>query len=131
MEDAQRQEAKAKLAMAMVYGCFWEDAAAWAGIQTSRSAAYRLRQAFSAGGTEALCDGRHGHPSKLRAPVRQWLEEYCRGAPGTPSRVVQAALLERFAVQVTIGHLNHVRAALGVGSRAQGAGGKGGSAVGG
>lgn len=129
MDDAQRQEAKAKLATAMVYGCFWEDAARWAGVQTSRSAAYRLRQAFCAGGEEALRDGRHGHPSKLRGPVRQWVEEYCRGAPGTPSRVVQTALLERFGVHVTIGHLNHVRAALGVGNRAQGAGGKGGGAV--
>ena len=124
MEDLPRQEAKAKLATAMLSGCSWQDAAAWAGVQTSRSAAYRLRQAFCAGGTEALRDGRHGHPSKLRPPVRQWLEEYCRGAPGTPSRVVQVALQERFGVHVTIGHLNHVRAALGVRGRAQGAGEK-------
>src|SRR5437016_2457558 len=106
MDETERQEAKAKLATAMLSGCPWEAAATWAGVPTSRSPAYRLRQAFSAGGTEALRDGRHGHPSKLRAPVRQWLEEYCRGAPGTSSRVVQAALQERFGVRVTIGHLN-------------------------
>jgi transposase len=125
MGEAQRQEAKVKLVTAMLAGCPWQAAATWAGVQTSRSTAYRLRQAYCAGGAEALRDGRHGHPSKLRAPVLQWLEEYCRGAPGTPSRVVQAALLERFAVRVTIGHLNHVRAALGVGSQAQDVGGKG------
>lgn len=65
MDETQRQEAKAKLATAMVYGCPWEAVATWAGMQTSRSTAYRLRQTLGAGGEEALRDGQHGHPSKL------------------------------------------------------------------
>jgi hypothetical protein len=36
----------------------------------------------------------------------------------TPSHVVQTALLERFGILVSIGHLNRVRAELGVGSHA-------------
>ena len=35
-----------------------------------------------------------------------------------PSHVVQAALLERFGILISIGHLNRVRAELGLGSRA-------------
>jgi hypothetical protein len=65
-----------------------------------------------------LQDGRHGHPDKLRQPVRQWLETTCREAPHTPSRVVQAALLERFGILVSVGHLNRVRAEPGVGTQA-------------
>ena len=130
MDESERQEAKAKLATAMLYGCSWEDAATWAGVQTSRSTAYRLRQAFCSGGAEALRDGRHGHPSKLREPVLRWLEEYCRGAPGTPSATVQAALQERFGLAVSITHLNRVRATLGLGSRTAGGGEKAGPAAG-
>ena len=56
-------------------------------------------------GEAALQDGRHGHPTKLREIVRQWLERTCREAPHTPSHVVQAALQERFGILVSIGHL--------------------------
>jgi len=48
---------------------------------------------------------------------REFLETMCREAPHTPSHVVQAALQERFGLLVSIGHLNRVRAELGVGSR--------------
>jgi hypothetical protein len=49
--------------------------------------------------------------------LRVWLEHYCRTSPGTPSHVVQAALQERFGIQISIGYLNQVRANLGLGSR--------------
>src|SRR5258708_2900260 len=125
-ETPQDLEAKEKLVTAMLSGCPWEDAACWAGVQTTRSTAYRWRHAYVARGEEALHDGRHGHPRKLRGAERAWVEAYCRGAPDTPSRVVQAALVERCGVQVTVTHLNRIRAALGVSRRTAGGGEKGG-----
>lgn len=117
MEDEQRQVAKEHMIALMQAGHSWREAATRAGIQTSRSAAYRLLQNVRTRGEAALQDGRHGHPTKLREVVRQWLERTCREAPHTPSHGVQAALQERFGILVSIGHLNRVRAKLGVGSR--------------
>jgi hypothetical protein len=48
---------------------------------------------------------------------REFLETTCRQAHHTPSHVVQAALQKGFGFLVSIGHLNRVRAELGVGSR--------------
>ena len=114
MDQEQQRTAKLRLIMGMREGRPWRDAAGAADLQTSRTAAYRLLQRVNAEGEQALVDGRHGHPSKLREPVRAWLGDDCRGAPGPPSRVVQTALRERFGVTVSIGHLNRVRVALGL-----------------
>ncbi len=65
-------------------------------------------------GDAALVDGRHGHASKLHPPIRAWLDAYCRGAPSASGPTVQAALRERFGLDVSVRHLNRVRAALGV-----------------
>ena len=48
------------------------------GLTMGRSNAYALTQRVCAFGAEALADHRHGHVSKMQAPVRQWLEDYCR-----------------------------------------------------
>src|SRR3954452_20592376 len=56
VDETQRQAATATLATAVVSGGPWEAAATWAGLQTSRSTAYRLRQALCVGGEEALRD---------------------------------------------------------------------------
>ncbi len=119
MEEASSPStAKRRLIALMQAGHPWQQAATLAGIQIGRSAAYQLLRKFRLQGETALQDGRHGHPAKLRQPVRQWLETTCREAPHTPSRVVQAALLERFGIQVSVGHLNRVRAELGIGTQA-------------
>jgi len=76
--------------------------------------AYRLVRAVRTRGEEALEDGRHGHPSKLRGEARTFLEEYCRKAPQTSSSNVQAVLRERFDLSVSISQINRVRAALGL-----------------
>ncbi len=117
MHKKQPYAAKVQMMTLIQAGHFWREAAATAGVQISRSSAYHLMQKVQAQGEVALCDGRHGHRAKLRGPIREWLETTCREAPQTPSRVVQAALQEQFGIQVSIGHLNRVRAALGVGSR--------------
>jgi transposase len=124
MDRDERRAARLRLVEGMRRGQPWYEAAAAAGLVVGRSTAYRLRRRARTEGAAALEDCRHGHPSKLRAPVRAWLEGYCRGSPAPPSHVVQAALRERFGLRVSVGHLNAVRATLGL-ARPRGAGGKG------
>jgi transposase len=81
---------------------------------------YRLRKRLQADPVTALNDRRHGHPIKLRGEVHDWLVTFCRETPHTPSHLVQAALLERFGLLVSISQLNRVRAALGLSSRKRG-----------
>lgn len=124
METDQRRAAKAQMIADMLRGQPWHAAATAAGLQTSRTAAYRVRHAVQEVGEVALQDRRHGHPSKMRHAVCQWLEMYCRGAPATSGRAVQGALYERFGLHVSVRHINHMRAVLGVSRRSSGVGGK-------
>jgi transposase len=119
MDQEHRRKAKAQLVALMQAGYSWQRAAAAAGVQTSQSNAYRLWGAFRQRGEMALEDGRHGHPSKLRGEARTFLEEHCRQAPQTPSSTIQAALRERFDLNVSISQINRVRAALGVSNHSQ------------
>ena len=86
------QAAKAHLVTHMQMGYPWHKSAATAGLQIGRSTAYRLVQAVQTRGEAAFQDRRQGHPAKLREGVLQWLQAFCRAAPQTPSRAVQAAL---------------------------------------
>src|SRR5258708_10357714 len=110
------QAAKAHLVLLMQKGYPWQKAAAMAGVHISRSTAYRRVQAVQTRGEAAFQDARQGHPAKLRAAVLQWLVAACRANPQMPSRAVQAALQEQFGIHVSIGHLNRVRAQLGIGN---------------
>jgi transposase len=110
------QAAKAHLVMLMQMGYPWQKAVATAGLHISRSTAYRLRHSVQTQGEAAFQDGRHGHPAKLREAVLQWLVAICRASPQMPSREVQAALQDQFGVHVSLGHLNRVRAQLGIGN---------------
>jgi transposase len=120
MNSLQRRAAKAHLIAGMLRGQPWQEAAAQVGLQISQATAYRLLSRFRTEGVAGLEDRRHGHTSKLREPVRQWLEVYCRASPACTSRTVQTALNERFGVWVSITHLNRVRSALGVSRHPQG-----------
>jgi transposase len=114
MDQAERRRAKAQLVANMAAGQSWREAAAQAGLTISRSAAYRLAQRARTEGEGALEDQRHGHPSKLSAPVQQWLVATCREAPYQSGQMLQAALEQRFGLQVSRGHLNAIRARLGL-----------------
>jgi hypothetical protein len=57
--------------------------------------------------------------AELRGEARTFLEEYCRGAPHTPSSVIQTLLQERFDRHVSVSQINRVRAALGVSNHSQ------------
>jgi transposase len=124
MEKDERQQAKAQLIAGMLQGQSWATTAAAAGYPLCRSGAYRLLSAVRARGEVALRDGRQGHPSKLRGPVRQWLEDYCRGAPQASGTQVQRALEAQCGLCVSVSQINRVRAALGLGRVATGVGGK-------
>jgi hypothetical protein len=65
------------------------------------------------GGEQALQEGRHGHPIKLRGEVRTFLEEVCRQDPHTPSHEIQTQLAQRFSLQVSVSQINRVRTTLG------------------
>jgi transposase len=92
----------------------WQAALRSVGVQASESTVYLWRQKWRQGGKGAISDGRHGRRYKMKDALRSWLQGYCAAAPDTPSRQLQAALFQRFAVAVSQGHLNLLRAQYGV-----------------
>jgi len=121
MEATELYTARMQVVEAMEQGLSWREAAQRAGLEISQSTAYRLRQRMRQGGEQALREGRHGHPIKLRGEVRQWLEQTCQQAPHTPSHEIQTQLAQRFSLQVSVSQLNRVRATLGVSNPQQSA----------
>src|SRR5215467_15042336 len=114
MEVTNLYTARVQMVEAMEQGLPWHEAAKRAGLQISQSTAYRLRQRLRQGGEQALREGRHGHPVKLRGEVRHWLEQTCRQAPSTPSHEIQTQLAHQFSLQVSVSQINRTRATLGV-----------------
>ncbi len=114
MKDHPERSARLQLIEHMQTGHSWQTAVAQSQLTLSRSTAYRLVQlARDEDKAElALLDRRHGHCSKLTKPVRDWLLDFCNTNPQVPSSRVRAELKTTFGVEVSIGHLNHVRAQL-------------------
>jgi transposase len=104
---------------AMEQGLPWHEAVKHARLEISQSTAYRLRQRMRQGGEQALHEGRHGHPIKLRGEVRTFLEQTCRQAPSTPGHEIQMHLAQQFSLQVSVSQINRVRTTLGVGKLPQ------------
>jgi putative transposase len=121
MEETNLYRARIQVVEAIEQGLPWHEAAKRAGLEISQSTAYRLRQRMRKAGEQALREGRHGHPIKLRGEVRKFLEEICRQAPHTPSHKVQTQLAQRFSLQVSVSQINRVRASLGVSNPPQSA----------
>jgi transposase len=117
---AQRRAAKQQLLTDLQEGYSVQETQTRAVIPWHQATIYRLRQRLQADPVTALDDGRHGHPIKLRGDVCEWLVTFCQETPHTPGHLVQGALRERFGLLVSISQLNRVRAALKLGSRAQG-----------
>ena len=113
MEPEQRRGAKQQTCELMEAGVPWQEAATAAGVQISRTTAYRWAQEVRTRGEAALQDGRHGHPAKVLPPVLRWLESRCQSTPLVASSQVQKELQEQLEVQISISHLNAVRAAHG------------------
>lgn len=121
MEESKLYRARVNVVESMEQGLPWHEAAKLTGLQISQATAYRLRQRLRQGGKQALREGRHGHPVKLRGEARQWLEETCRQVPHTPSHEIKAQLAERFALSISVSQINRVRATLGVSNPPQSA----------
>src|SRR6266849_10451504 len=113
MEETNLYRARVQVAQAMEQGLPWHEAVKGAGLEISQSTAYRLRQRMRKAGEQALREGRHGHPVKLRGETRQWLEQTCRQAPSTPSHEIQTQLAQQFFLHVSVSQINRTRAALG------------------
>src|SRR5712691_2709467 len=113
MEPEQRRAAKQQMLELMEAGVSWQEAATTAGVQTSRATAYRWRQEARTRGEAALQDGRHGHPAKVLPPVLHWLESRCQATSQLASSQVRRELQEQLGVQLSISHLNAVRAVYG------------------
>jgi transposase len=129
METEDRRAAKIQLVRHMLQGQPWHAATTAAGLCVSRATAYRLLQRVRTEGGAALTDGRHGHPIKLRAPLRRWLEEFWRDRPQATCREAQEALSAHFGIEMSQSHLSRVRTALGVTSHPQGEGEKEGARI--
>jgi len=108
----------------MEAGVSWREAAATAGVLTSRATAYRWRQKARTRGEAALQDGRHGHPAKVLPPVLHWLEVRCQATSLVASSQLQKELQEQLGVRISISRLNAVRAAYGWSNGARQAGKK-------
>ncbi len=121
MEESKLYTARVQVVEAMKQGLPWHEAAKRAGLAISQSTAYRLRQRMRQGGEQALQEGRHGHPVKLRGAIRQWLEQVCRQAPSTPSHEIQTQIAQQFSLQVSVSQINRTRTALGVSNLPQSA----------
>ena len=124
MTSEEQRVVKQQILAAFEHGCSVPDLLSTTAVPLHRATVYRLHQRFQTDPETALSDGRHGHPSKIRGDVRAWLEAYCQATPDCTSRTVQTALSERFALWVSIAHLNRVRATLGLSRHSQGGGGK-------
>jgi transposase len=121
MEETNLYRARVQVVEAMEQGLPWHEATKRAGLEISQSTAYRLRQRMREAGEQALREGRHGHPIKLRGEARKFLEETCRQAPYIPSHEIQTQLAQNFSLQVSVSQINRVRASLGVSNPAQSA----------
>jgi transposase len=124
MDREVQRAAKAQMVAQMQAGQSWHEATTRAGIKSSRASAYRLLRRVRIEGAAALDDQRHGHPTKVRQPMRDWLAAFCRAAPASTGRTVQAALLERCGLEVSISQINRLRTILGVRRQVSGAGEK-------
>jgi transposase len=111
----ERCAAKARLVANMNAGLSWREAAAAVGVTTSEATAHRLRRRLRQEGERALDDHRHGYAYKVPPALRQWLVAYCQDHPHTPSHALQLTLRAQFDVLISVGYLNQIRAALGVG----------------
>ena len=122
MEQEQRQAAKRRIFELMQAGQPWQAAAA--GIQVSRSTAYRWQQEVRTRGEAALQDGRQGHPAKVLPRVLHWLESRLQASSLVASSQLQRELQEQLGVRISISHLNAVRASHGWSNTASRAGKK-------
>jgi len=114
MYDATYRATREYVIAQLDNGVSWRTATDHAPLAISRATAYRIWLRAWREGPAVLEDGRHGHPWKLDAAIRDWLVVTCSADPTTPSHCLQALADERFGVVVSVRQINRVRHLLGV-----------------
>ncbi|EFH84907.1 helix-turn-helix domain-containing protein [Ktedonobacter racemifer] len=110
-----RQAARRELVRQIEQGASVQDARVSSVVSMHRTTVYRLlKRVQREGGEQALIDGRHGHPVKLRGEILTFLIESCQSNPCVSSPVVQRLMQERFGLSISVSQLNRVRASLGL-----------------
>lgn len=108
------QEQKQQVVERMQAGQGWAEAIEQVGVKVCQSTAYRWGRCWRDKGKAGLSDGRHGHQYKMSPEIQAWLKAYCGQAPHLSSSQVKELIREKFKVEISRGHLNRVRAELGV-----------------
>ncbi len=84
------------------------------GTPVCRATFYNLRRRMHLNPTEARQDHRGGQAYKAPRPVQEWLTAYYTTHPEATRTMIHAALCQEFGVQLTIRHLDRLRAQLGL-----------------
>lgn len=111
---AVSQTEKRQVVELMLAGHRWQKATEQVGVNVSESTAYRWVRCWRQEGEAGLSDGRHGHAYKITPEIEEWLKETCGSARHPPSSKVKKMIKDKFEVELSRGHLNRVRAELGV-----------------
>lgn len=111
---AGQDPAKIKMAELMLSGVPWQEAIVQAGVESSRSSAYRFLTAYCWRGAKVLEEQRRGHAHKIVGDVLVWLLEKCQEKPDISARELQTDIAQQFGVRVTRRQINNVRSAHGV-----------------
>jgi len=115
VEDEPRQRAKKQMMVLLQAGQPWQEAAQIAGVQTSRSTAYRWLQQFRTTSEKRPCTmGGTGTSPRCASPSRSGWKPGVGRRPSLPSSSLQKELNTHFAVLVSITHLHRIRAAHGM-----------------
>lgn len=108
------QTKKRQVVELMLAGQHWQEATEQVGLSVSESTAYRWVRCWRQEGEAGLSDDRHGHAYKMTPEIQEWLKETCGQAPHTPSSKVKKMIKDKFEIELSRGHINRIRAELGV-----------------
>lgn len=80
------------------------------GISIHSEQLTKLQAKYESGGREwqALLDGRFGHDVKAHSALREWLYERKRQEPSLRASQLAPEIAEKFDVELSIGHINHL-----------------------
>jgi transposase len=113
----QRQTARREIVRQVELGASAQVARVRSAVSVHRTTVYRLLKRVQREGVQALLDGRHGYPVKLRGEVLALVCEHCQTNPCVSNSAVQRLLYERFKMGISVSQLNRVRAGLGLRGR--------------
>lgn len=114
MSTPERNIARTQLIELMLQGFSFQKAALQVTPPIKQAMAYRLTERVRTEGEQALVDGRHGHPFKVRGQILDFIRQRCATNPLLPSPTLQHELLQRFDCLISTSQLNRVRARLGL-----------------